>query len=260
VERDLPGALSDHVVICNANAKFPAVARQLRRAAPGLPVVLLAQDRRLWAEHPDWHPETAPEVPVLFGCPTDRTLLRRARLAAARAAVILADPLQGELADARSTLVAVAIERENPQVHTVIELLLSVNRAHLAATEVNEVICLGEMAEKLLAQSCITPGSSRLFAHLLSTADETSQIFLPVVPAELAGRAYRALARQVIATRAPFLSLGYVQHRRDARPRVVLNPCAGQEPGKDTALAAGDRLIVLATAAPDLAALPAPAR
>ena len=184
-------------------------------------------------------------------------MLREAGITHARAAIILADPLQGSLADARSALVGIAIERENRQVHTVMELLLSVNRSHLRATTVDEVICLGEVSEKLLSQSSVTPGVSNLFAHLLTTRHGTAQIFVRAVPDVLVGSSYRELARRAIRNGAPYVVCGFIRHRAreaDARHQsiVVLNPRVDTNPGKDSLLDTRDKLIVLASSAPDL--------
>jgi Trk K+ transport system NAD-binding subunit len=249
VERKDAGAeLNDHVVICNVNAKVRTIVAELHRREPGLDVVLVVQDSELWSSRPDWHPDTVGEASVttLDGCPTDGELLDRARIAEARAAVILADPRQGVHADARSALVALAIEHANPQVHTVIELLLSVNLGHLHATVVNEVICLGEIAEKLVAQACISPGSSRIFAHLLTTARETSQVFLAPVPGEHLGRTFRETALAFIDAALPVVVCGFVKASHGSGQAVVLNPRTGSETGRDTVLESGDRLVVLA--------------
>lgn len=253
--------LRGHVVICNCSDKLRRVVEDLQRAsAPAaLDVVLLVQDEQLWRAHPDWHPtpSSSGQFFTIFGCPTEAECLRRARIAEARAAVILADPNQGALADARSTLVAVAIERHNPQVHTVMELLSSVNRDHLRTTEVNEVICLGDVTEKLLAQSCLTPGVKNLFSSLLSVEPGSPSIFTSELPAALAGQSYRALAQRAIAQGAPFVLIGFACRGNGAadaaaQRRLVLNPRSGDEPGRDSTLAAGDQLVIMASAPPEL--------
>jgi len=253
--------LRGHVVICNCSDKLRRVVEDLQQAtAPAsLDVVLLVQDEQLWRDHQEWHPAPSSRGRffTIFGCPTEAECLRRARIAESRAAIILADPNQGALADARSTLVAVAIERHNPQVHTVMELLSSVNRDHLRATEVNEVICLGDVTEKLLAQSCLTPGVKNLFRRLLSVETGSPSIYTTELTAALAGQSYRALAQRALAQSAPFVLLGFTcrgDGAASATPqrRLVLNPRAGDTPGRDTALAAGDQLVVMASAPPEL--------
>jgi len=271
--------LTDHVVICNCNEKVKRIVEGLQVGAAEPPdVVLLVQDAALWKANPGWHPGPwhSSRFFTATGCPTDEGALRRVRISEARAAVILADPVHGALADARSTLVAIAIERQNPQVHTVMELIASVNRVHLKATEVNEIVCLGEVTEKLIAQCCITPGIKNVFEHLLSSEEGGHEIYITRLPDALAGRTYRELARQAVRSGAPYVVCGYAQarghdeappeqgpdqtrpppeqgaHRPRASRRLVINPRSYTEPGRDTPLQPGDALIAMAREAPRL--------
>ena len=275
--------LSDHVVICNCNVQVRRIVAELHaETVENRPaIVLVVQDREMWESHPDWHPDPFNPFTLesFFVLHRGRgTLLsdaiREVSIGAARAAVILADPHHGDHADARSTMVAVTIERENPQVHTVMELISSVNRAHLRATEVNEVVCRGEIAEKLIAQSCITPGVKHIFWSLLTNAPGTNNIYISLVPSDAVGSTFRELARQLIEARAPMILLGYIRPRsgggelesgpcREFRQSItssdteseldyVINPRSDEEPGKDTTLQAGDQLIFIACRPPTL--------
>jgi len=261
--------LRGHVVVCNCNAKVKRLVEDLHRAAApeALDVVLLAQDERMWKQHTGWHPQVSGpgRFLVIFGCPTEERCLQRARIAEARAAVILADPAQGDHADARSTLVAMAIERHTPQVHTVMELLSSVNRVHLRATDVNEVVCQGDITEKLLAQSCITPGVQNVFDRLLTVGEGSSALVTAPLPPALIGISYAELARRAIERRAPFIVVGFAAEvavrraRRDAPPAqslggrsLVINPRRDEEPGRETLLAKGDLVVLMARGTPEL--------
>ena len=262
--KDPPADLTGHVVICNCNEKTGRIVDELQAAQldPPVDAVLVIQQRDQWEANAAWHPSrhSPGRVFAVSGCPTCVDDLRRARLCGARAAVILADPAQGQLADARSTLVALAIEQEQPQVHSVMELLSSVSRVHLQTTEVNEVICLGEISEKLIAQNSISPGVKNIFARLLTAGRGTNSIFIVPLPEAALGTPYRAVARQLITSGAPVVLCGYI--RAGAEPDAggnadtafVINPRAGDEPGKDTPLAADDLLVVLARRPPDLEA------
>jgi hypothetical protein len=289
-----PEGLTDHVVLCNLSEQVPCIVAELHdptvRSRP--PIVLVVQDPGLWENHPQWRPEpdndfTRDHFYVLLdeGGPASAENLQRAGIAAARAAVILADPLQEDLADARSTLVALAIERQNPEIHTVMELIRSINRVHLRSTEVNEVVCVGDMAEKLIAQSCITPGVKNIFTDLLINAQDSNRIFILPLPRSLQGISYRELARRAIRAHAPFVLCGFVRH--DFRPAAtpvrgqavsaadstvvkacapggaggadiyavqsfVINPRGGADPGRDTALTDRDQLVIIAYERPVL--------
>ena len=263
--KDPPAQLNQHVVICNCNEKAGRIVEELQAARLDRPidVVLLIQDLALWKAHTSWHPRNAGTgVYTVLGCPTSERDLRKAQISTAQAAILLADPAHGSHADARSALVAMAIEGENPQVHTVMELLSSVSRVHLQATEVNEIICLGEISEKLIAQNCISPGVQNLFLHLLTTGQGTNQIFITPLPETARGMPYRDLARATISGGAPFVLCGYIRlsdeaeaatgAQQDAGKTHVINPRAGQHPGKDTPLQQQDRLVIIARDPPEL--------
>lgn len=279
--------LKQHVVICNCSDKVRRIVAELHSEMlderPN--IVLVVQDNDLWCGNPSWHPDSSSQFTrehfFVVCARNEETLterLRRVNIANARAAIILADPLHGALADARSTLVAVSIERENPQVHTVMELLASINRAHLQATEVNEVVCQGEIAEKLISQSCITPGVKNVFQSLLTNTPGTNNIYITPTPSSAVGDTYRELARKLITRRAPVILCGYLRElelpddrtsrisrfapgfgRTDigapeatSRLAFVINPKAEEEPGRDSVLTRDDQLVVIACRAPHL--------
>jgi hypothetical protein len=188
----------------------------------------------------------------MFGSPFDTDFLSAAWIENANSAIILADPKQGQLADAQSTLMAVAIEKHNPQVHTIQELILSTNRSHLKAMNVDEVICLGEISEKLIAQSCVTPGVKNLFQDLLTTAPGTPQIYLTPLDESLNGQSFRSISRACILGKAPFTIIGYIisppdipvtrENRNIIRKIIMLNPKGN---AKDLKLSEFDKLIVI---------------
>jgi len=278
--------LTGHVVICNCNAKVGKIVEELHIGTLSEPpdVVLLIQDKALWQAHPEWHPPASAKdfFYTMAGCPTDKNDLRKAGIRHARAAVILADPNQGELADAPSTLTAMAIEKQNPQVHTVIELVASDNRRHLKAAEVNEVICMREISEKLIVQSSLNPGIKNIFEDLLTFRQGTSQLYTLTVPPHLAQLTYRQLAEKMILSDVPFILIGFlaandknnpVKGTAGAPPRpslpshqgnrplqssfsqIVINPKANLTPGKDTVLSSQDRLVIIGHENPDFKVL-----
>ena len=249
--------LSNHVVICNCNEKVKTIVEELQYKTTSAPfdIILLVQDKVLWENNPKWHPQKTDEALfiTLFGNPFDQTILQKACIGTAKSAIILADPAHGQLADAQSTLMAVAIEKQNPQVQTIQELILSVNREHLKAMNVDEVVCLGEISEKLIAQSCITPGVKNIFENLLTTENGTTQIFLPSLGESLAGRTFRQIAKKCIMADAPFIVMGYIislpgfnldgESKNSIKSVISVNP---KKAGKDLLLSQYDKLIVIA--------------
>jgi len=262
VPRNIRPDISGHVVFLNVNEKLPKIIReiQLGTGDDALEIVVVVPRWDQWIEMKQWHPQPPYPKDIYFmqGYVAEKPDLERARVAFAKVAVVLADPAQGELADAHTTLTAVAIENINPQVHTVVELISSVNRVHLQYTKVNEVVCIGELTEKLIAQTCISPGIKKVFDHLLSAEQSTMQIFTVPLPDTLIGKTYRELTAAAIRKDAPLIICGFARMpkkpdpHQGANPITILNPRYGQEPGKDTILEPGDRIIVMAYQRPTL--------
>ena len=253
--------LNNHVVICNCNDKAGRIVDELQNGPPSITpdVVLIIQNRSLWESHPEWHPSNRSGKLFLTvdGYPTNVSVLHQAGIQRARAAIILADPKQKDLSDAPSALTAIAIEKQNPQVHTVMDLIHSVNRRHLEGTDVNEIVCLGDISEKLIAQTCITPGVKNIFDNLMTTEDNTPQIFLPRIPKSLIGKSYRELARLAILKEAPFILIGFIRNKKDTvsdrqTSLFVINPRKNDDPGRDTPLKPDDQLALIAYDRPDL--------
>jgi voltage-gated potassium channel len=246
--------LNGHVVICNCNEKVKTIVEELQNSTVQAPldVVLIVQDSKLWQMNPNWHPiiSGTSRFLVIYGRPTDETVLRKAQISSARSAIILADPKHGKLADAPSSLNAIAIERANPQVHTVMELLSSMNRPHIEQSEINEIICLGEISEKLIASSCITPGVTNIFENLLTTEDGTPQIFIDSIPQRARQLSFRQLSRKFILNEAPFLLIGFIRHLRN-ETRIVINPKSIGLLSKDTPLPGRSKLITMGYQKPD---------
>ncbi len=285
--------LTGHVVICNCNAKVGKIIEELQTGVVYEPpdVVLIIQDEDLWLKNPEWHPPASMRgrFYTVTGCPTDKNDLRRVGIQNALTAVILADPNHGELADAPSTLTAMAIEKQNPQVHTVIELFASGNRRHLKAAEVNEVICMREITEKLIVQSSLNPGIKNIFQDLLTFRQGSSQLYTLNLPHHLDQLTYRQLARKIILAESPFILIGFVKNSFSPQEsvftqqakaltgeagektpaggfvpphpdagtlhhdlsQIVINPKANRKPGKDTRLSSRDRLVIIGHEQPD---------
>ncbi len=248
--------LHDHVIIFNCNQKVKTIVEELQEGTlqPPLDVIIVIQDKKMWNDNKTWHPESknSAQFIEIFGDPFDQDTLNRANVENARAALILADPYQDKLADAKSTLIAVEVEKNNPQVHTVQELILSMNREHLKAMNVDEVICFGEISEKLIAQSCISPGVKNIFGNLLSAKEGTPQIVLLQLTQKYNGMTYHQIATMCIKGDAPFIIIGFAipvpgltkkgTLKNTIAQSFLVNP---QKKGKDMPLSEYDQLIII---------------
>ncbi len=179
-------------------------------------------------------------------------------------------------------LTALAIEAIEPQVHTIVELLSSRSRIHFRYTHVDEVVCVDELTEKLLAQTAITHGLSEFYMRLLTATEDTNEVYVVAVPEAFVGRTYRELEHALVEYDSEDVILVGVQteavkteggeavtnrHAREIHTHALtINPPCRDAlaPGstlvdRDHVLARGDRLFLIAYSPPRLDRLSPPA-
>ncbi len=275
--------LEKHFVICNWNELGDEIIRQLHAPVLGdaRPIIIIT-------DRPETIPQIEPEaddpyrnVFVVPGDPTSDRVLERANIARADTAIVLADMRDPEHADTRSVLIALAIEAIEPEVHTVVELLKSRNRIHFRHTSVDEVICIDELAEKLIAQSALTHGLSEVFIRLLTATEDTNEVYIIDVPPPFVGKPYRLLEQALLEyDREPVILVGVQTLEPHAdrqgtvrdrygnpvhRPQLTINPPPAGSPAarpplktREYILTERDKLFVIAYRPPSLEGLTLP--
>ncbi len=163
--------LEGHVLVCGWNTGTPpmlsemAVDEELR----GLALVLVNELERL----PDLT-RTRIRADLLYHVRGDFTqleVLKRAGVEHASRAVVMADQVRGHASedrDARSVLAALTIERLNPDVYCVVELMDADNQAHLEVAGVEAVIMRSELSGRALAAACRHPNLMEVMMNLLT--------------------------------------------------------------------------------------------
>ena len=275
------GVLSNHFVICNWNDLGDQIVRQLHASVvehKRAVVIVTDQPEKVPGVEPDSADDPYHNVFVIPGDPTSDRILARADIAKASTAIVLSDPREGKYADTKSVLIALAIEAIEPRVHTIVEILHSRSRIHLRYTQVDEVVCVDELTEKLLAQAALTHGLSELYMRLLTATEDTNEVYVVEVPPAFVGRSYRELERALVEyqdedvilvgvqTTAPKMDGDrkvYSRYARELTTRVLtINPPAPGSLPPDSLLKdrghrleATDRLFVIAYRPPRLAGL-----
>ncbi|MBT7166290.1 MAG: hypothetical protein HN849_33535 [Victivallales bacterium] len=235
---DLRKNLHAHYVICNWNESGDTIVRELHSAVIGddRPILVVT-------DHPEDVPAGEPldgpdpyrNVFVVPGDPSNDRILDRADVTDAETVIVLADTRDGEYADARSVLIALAVEAVNPAIHTIVQLRNARNRIHLEHTSVDEMVCVDELAEKLVAQAAITHGLTEFYTRLLTATEDTNEIYLVPVPPGFVGRTYRELELAIIDYEEEDLILVGIQtpaavqqevsvQTAPARPALAINP------------------------------------
>jgi len=189
--------IRDHVVICNWTSKADVIVRQLHDESVHEKNAII-----VIADNPERVPKTTDKeyrgLLIIGGDPANKEILIRADLKHAKTAIILADEEDRENADSRSILIQLAIDSINPNVHTIVELVKSSSQMYFQYTHVNEIICLEQLAEKLLSQAALTPGLSEIYMNLLTQSAETNEIYLEELPETFIGRTYEDVEKEIV--------------------------------------------------------------
>jgi len=189
--------IREHVIICNWSSKADIIVRQLHDESirDKRPIIVITNN-----------PENIPKTTdpayrgllMVSGDPANKEILKRADVKHARTVIVLADEEDWENSDSKSILIVLAIESINPNVHVIVELVRSNSEMFFQYTHVDEIVCLEQLAEKLLAQSALTPGLSQVYMDLLTQSADTNEIYQENVPAALIGLTYREVEATII--------------------------------------------------------------
>lgn len=217
--------IKDHIVICNWTNKADVIVRQLHDESVHAknPIIVIT-------ENPELVPKSTEKayrgLLIIGGDPADREILERADIKSAKTAVILVDEKDIENADSKSILIQLAIDSINPNVHTIVELMKSSSEMYFRYTHVNEIICLEQLAEKLLAQTALTPGLSEVYMNLLTQSAETNEIYLEDLPESFIGQTYEEVEKQVVSIKnKDIILIGWATDvKKTVNGEVVLSP------------------------------------
>ncbi len=188
--------------------------------------------------------EFLPELPaelealgLLFvkGDPTREETLQKANAAGASHAILLAKDPADAHSDDRNLVTTLVLERLNPAIFTVVEVLSAGKIRQVELAGADSVVCAAELASGLIVQELQDPGVKVVIADLCSDTSGHQVYFIPIEDAE--GRRYADLAQWGIGHGCAVLGF-----RRGAETRLA---CAAAEP-----LAAGDRAVLIAADRP----------
>lgn len=264
--------LKNHIIICNWSNKAHTIVSQLHEESvkEKAPIIVITNN-----------PEKVPRstdpayrgLLMIVGDPADKEMLNRADVQFAKNVIVLADDDDLENADAKSILIVLAIDALNPSVHVIVELLKSKNENYFQYTHVNEIICLEQLAEKLLAQSALTPGLSQVYMDLLTQSSATNEIYQVPVPQAIIEKkmTYRDVEQVIITIdEKDIVLIGFSTiaakkvdgrevingfGRKITERQVVINPKSSSKDSysKDHVLQADDMLFFMSYERPEIA-------
>lgn len=220
--------LSGHVVVCGWNDHAMELLDDIYNASELAHLVVLTT-------RTDVGLAPLPRVHVVHGDPTTPDGLRAAGVAKARTCIVLANQVEGRDpndTDARTILTVLAVERTNPDVHTVAEILNEHNEFHLENAGVDDIIVSGAFTGRMLAQVVRSPGVAQIYRDLFRPGGR-SHFAEVALPKDLTGRSCADIAAEFMR-RGFGVFLGY---RRGTS--VTFAPDGGER------TMAGDRAIII---------------
>ena len=239
--------LKDHIVICNWNEKGIPIIKEVHAkiVKHKRPIVIVSEhgDTIQFPDKVDL-PEYE-DIYIINGDPANEIILKRANVQFAYSVIILADPDQGNLADAKSILIAMGVrsvceELGVPKTFTAIEGLSPQNIEHLRRAGADEIISAGDFSTLLLAQTSLVHGLSKVYKNLLTISEETNEIYLIPVPEKYIGKKFSDLGAEIFSSRDsnnPLIPIGV-----KSEDKVLLNPKSSDF----EKFQVGDKVIVIA--------------
>ena len=183
---------------------------------------------------------------IIKGDPTTVDALERAGVRRAQYAILLADKLakrSDQDRDARTILTALTIEKMNPSIYTVAELLSREGTDHLKLAGVEEVIVGDEISSNLIATSLRNKGLLAVLQELF-TARFGCQFYKDDVPRRLVGKTFEETLH-TLKTEFDVLPVSIERKEGDTTVHIT-------NPALDLVLQPGDRLVMISRNCPDL--------
>jgi voltage-gated potassium channel len=261
VERRLGGPrkmpeheLTKHHIVCNWNDKAVPIVRELHASIvkDRRPIVVVSEKDEAGSLPSEEDADEFEDVYLIKGDPADEIMLRRANVHLAHSVVVLADPDEGKLADARSILICMAVasvckEAGRPKAHICVEGVSPQNVGHLRRAGADEIISASDFAMMLLSQSALEHNLSVVYRDLLTVSEATNEIYVLQVPEDFVGRSFGDLGAAMFRDRDPSnpaILIG-VMRGKD----IFMNPRTDGD--RDLLFERGDRAIVIALERPD---------
>jgi voltage-gated potassium channel len=267
--------VEDHIIICNWTKKSDLLVKELHNPSveKKRPIIVITENPQ---DVPDFEEdETYRGIMIVKGNPSNEDSLKRAGIESAATIIILADERLADTADTKTIMTTIAIDHIVPDIHVVAEVLSSSNLPFFAYTFVNEIICLELLTERLLAQSCLTPGVSFIFADLLTQSSDTNEIYVEEIPTHYIGRTFQELREAIVSLDEQdiiLIGLGSTTEKTDSEGEImidhhgnsimekvlIINPKAKSKSSntkyhKDYKLIKGDQVYLIAYSKPNLA-------
>ncbi|MBX7144906.1 MAG: NAD-binding protein [Oligoflexia bacterium] len=192
-------SISGHIVILGWSRRVERIVRELRndvhRLAGEMRPILIITEQSLSQTKTDFE-----RVYFLHGRYNDMEVLRRANLDTAHSLLIPTTIPEADAADGQSVFSLLAALSVNPSLRVCVEVaraessdtLSYIRRKGVTEGDV-EIVSFESFAERILAQTAVNRGVSRVYDHLLSFGTDSNEVYMLPLPANWHGKTFRAL-------------------------------------------------------------------
>ncbi len=238
--------LSEHIIICGWNRMARLLFQEFKNdpAMSEIPIVVIGEFGEMDVL------KTAGDlkefVYPLKGDPTRIDVLEMAGAERATFAVLLADkltPRSDQDRDARTILTALTLEKMNPEIYTIAEMLSREGINHLKIAGVEEVIVGDAISSNLIATSIRNQGSLALVEELC-TSRFGCQFYKIDVPSRFQGNPFEQIFLQI--KKDHDATIVGVERSTNGSPEMLTNPSLTE------ILRKGDKLVLIAEKQPNL--------
>ncbi|MGB9596137.1 MAG: potassium channel family protein [Candidatus Poribacteria bacterium] len=153
--------LKGHILICGWNYNAKEIISEIHLDNREREIVIIAnlEEKPIDEDH----------IHFVRGNPADISKLEMACFRTAEVAIVLHDDsIPGNGGDGQSILTVLTIKKEHPNIYVCIQILDENNAEHCKRAGADEIIVTGGMTSKLLAQSALDHGVTKVVSELMS--------------------------------------------------------------------------------------------
>ncbi len=192
-----------HIIIVGWNFRSKSIINELLNEDEDIKITLIDQI--------DYNPYNNKNISYIKGNPWNEKVLKRANIINAKTAIVLADRQldNSEMIDAKSVLTCLAIDKINPNIYLMAEVVNHSNTEHFQRANVDDIIISNEIESKVLVRSALYKGVNKTIKELI-TNSYGCEIYERKVEKNLIGKTYGQIASNLFKKRVTLI--GYYRN------------------------------------------------
>ncbi len=216
-----------HIVIIGWNFRSKSIIEELINEDEEIKIVLI--------DNIDNNPYNRKNISYIKGDAWNDKVLMRANIKNAKIAIVLGDKEcnNSEMIDAKSVLICLAIDRLNPNIFLVTEVLNHENVVHFERANVNDIIISNQIESKILVRSVLYKGVNNTFKELVTNSYGNEIYEIEIYPKHVS-KTYEEIISDFLKINATVIGFS----RND---KTYLNPF------RNTVLLAKDHIIYISS-------------